>query len=143
MAIARIQALRVVAASPEDVFGFLSDFGNHWELTGRWVEAVALEDSHGSVRIHGPLGLRRTARTTVVDATPNQVIHGTAEVPCGTLARIAWDLDPDPAGTVVRLAAEIERTAAADRMLLALGGRAWMTRRFDAILERLDAQFER
>jgi uncharacterized protein YndB with AHSA1/START domain len=137
----RIQAERVVAASPEAVFAFLSDFENHWELTGRWVEAVALDDSHGSVRIRGPLGLRRTARTMLVNATPSHVIHGTAELSGGTVARIAWEMNEDAGGTAVRLTAEVERAAPADRLLLALGGRSWMTQRFAAILERLDQQF--
>jgi Polyketide cyclase / dehydrase and lipid transport len=136
----RIQAERVVAASPEAVFAFLSDLENHWKLTGRWVEAVALNHSDGSVRIHGPLGLRRTARTTVVDASPSTVMHGTAELSGGTVARIAWELGEDAGGTAVRLSAYVERAAPPDRVLLALGGRAWMARRFDAILERLETE---
>src|SRR4051794_1559703 len=137
----RIHAARVIAASPEAVFAFLSDLGNHWKLTGRWVEAVALNDSDGSVRIHGPLGLRRTARTTVVDASPSHVIHGTAELSGGTRARIAWELNEDAGGTAVRLSAEVEHATLPDRLLLALGGRAWMTRRFGMILASLDEQF--
>jgi uncharacterized protein YndB with AHSA1/START domain len=137
----RIEASRVVRATPEAVFTFLSDLGNHWKLTGRWVEAVMLEDSNGRVRIHGPLGLRRTARTTVVDATPSHVIHGTAELSGGTRATVAWELAEDAGGTAVRLSAEVEHAALPDRALLALGGRGWMTRRFDAILARLDEQF--
>jgi uncharacterized protein YndB with AHSA1/START domain len=141
MAAERIAAERVVAASPEAVFGFLSDLDNHWKLTGRWVEAVALADANGRVRIHGPMGLRRTARTTVVDASPSHVIHGTAELSGGTLARVSWELNEDAGGTAVRLSAEVEHAALPDRLLLALGGRAWMTRRFDKILARLDEQF--
>jgi len=136
----RIEAERVVAAAPEAVFAFLSDLANHWKLTGRWVEAVALNHADGSVRIHGPLGLRRTARTTVVDASPSHVMHGTAELSGGTVALIAWELNEDARGTEVRLSAEIEHAAAPDRLLLAVGGRAWMKRRFDAILVRLDEQ---
>jgi len=137
----KINASRTVRASPEAVFAFLSDLDNHWKLTGRWVEAVALHDANGSVRIHGPLGLRRTARTRVVDASPSHVMHGTAELSGGTVARIAWELGEDVGGTAVRLSAEVERAALPDRMLLALGGRRWMTHRFAAILERLDEQF--
>jgi hypothetical protein len=137
----KIHASRVVGASPEAVFTFLSDLGNHWKLTGRWVEAVVLEDSNGRVRIHGPLGLRRTARTTVVDAQPSHVMHGTAELSGGTRALVAWELGEDAGGTAVRLSAEVEHAALPDRLLLTLGGRAWMARRFDAILEQLDAQF--
>ena len=136
----RIEASRVVAATPEAVFGFLSNLENHWKLTGRWVEAVSIDDGSGRVRIHGPLGLRRTARTTVVDASPSHVMHGTAELSGGTLARIAWELGEDGGGTAVRLSAEIDRTTKRDRILLALGGRAWMTRHFAAILARLDEQ---
>lgn len=141
MAAGRIEAERVVRAAPKAVFAFLTDLENHWRLTGRWVEAVTLEDSNGRVRIHGPLGLRRTARTTVVDATPIHLMHGTAELSGGTLARIAWELNADGGGTAVRLSAEVERAALHDRLLLALGGRAWMARHFDAILDRLDQQF--
>jgi uncharacterized protein YndB with AHSA1/START domain len=141
MAAERIEAERVIAAAPEAVFSFLSDLDNHWKLTGPWVEAVSLADANGRVRIHGPLGLRRTARTSVVDASPSRVIHGTAELSGGTLARVAWELHEDAGGTVVRLSAEVAKAALPDRLLLALGGRAWMKRRFDAILTRLDEQF--
>jgi uncharacterized protein YndB with AHSA1/START domain len=141
MAGGRIEAERVVAAAPEAVFGFLSDLDNHWKLTGRWIQAVSLNDSNGRVRIHGPLGLRRTVRTTVADAMPSHVIHGTAELSGGTRARVAWELSEDAGGTAVRLSAEVEHATGPDRVLLALGGRAWMKRRFDAILGRLGEQF--
>ncbi|HEX4718133.1 MAG TPA: SRPBCC family protein [Thermoleophilaceae bacterium] len=137
----RIETERVVGASPEAVFRFLCKLENHWKLTGVWVEAVSLDDGSGRVRIHGPLGLRRTAATTVVDAHPDHLIHGTAELSGGTLARVAWELSEHAGGTAVRLSAEVERAALPDRLLLSLGGRAWMTRRFDAILARLDEQF--
>jgi hypothetical protein len=130
-----------VAAAPEAVFGFLASLENHWKLAGRWVEVISIEDGSGRVRICGPLGLCRTARTTVVDAEPSHVMHGTAELSGGTVARVAWELGEDGAGTEVRLSAEVERASAGDRMLLALGGRAWMERRFEAILERLGEQF--
>jgi hypothetical protein len=130
-----------VAAAPEAVFGFLASLENHWKLAGRWVEVVSIEDGSGRVRICGPLGLRRTARTVVVDAQPSHVMHGTAELSGGTLARVAWELGEDAGGTTVRLSAEVERASAGDRVLLALGGRAWMERRFEAILERLGEQF--
>ena len=91
--------------------------------------------------MHGPLGMRRTARTIVVDAEPNHVMHGTAELSGGTLARIGWELHEDAGGTAVRLSAEIERAALPDRLLLALGGRRWMQGRFDRILQTLARQF--
>ena len=136
-----IEASRVVPAAPEAVFGFLAKLENHWKLTGRWVEAVAIDDGSGRVRIHGPLGLRRTAKTTVVDAHPSHVMHGTAELSGGTLARIAWELHEDAEGTAVRLSADVDHAKRGDRLLLALGGRAWLRRHFGAILERLADQF--
>ena len=135
-----IEATRVVAATPEAVFRFLSKLENHWALAGRWVEVVELEDSSGRVRIHGPLGLRRTASTRVVDAVPDHAMHGVAELSGGTRARIGWEMNEDAGGTAVRLSADVEHTTLPDRLLLALGGRAWMARHFDAILVRLGEQ---
>jgi len=139
--IAQITASRVVAATPEAVFGFLAKLENHWQLAGRWVEPVSINNSSGRVRIHGPLGLRRTVTTTVVATEPSHVIHGTAELSGGTTALVAWELNEDAGGTAVRLSADVEHATLPDRVLLAAGGRTWMKRRFDAILERLDEQF--
>ena len=130
----------MVAASPEAVFAFLAKLENHWALAGRWVEPLSIDESGGEVCIHGPLGLKRTARTTVVDAHPSSVMHGTAELSGGTLAQVAWELAEDANGTSVRLSADVEKAAPLDRLLLSIGGRAWMHRRFEAILARLDEQ---
>jgi Polyketide cyclase / dehydrase and lipid transport len=140
MPIAQIEASRVVSAAPEAVFAFLAKLENHWKLAGRWVEPVSIDSSSGRVRIHGPFGLRRTATTTVVDAEPSHVMHGTAELSGGTVARVAWHLSEDTGGTAVRLSADVEHATPGDRFLLGLGGRAWMRRRFAAILARLDEQ---
>jgi hypothetical protein len=135
----RIEATAVVPAAPEAVFRFLSDLGNHWRLADRWIDVVHLDpgDNGGRVRMHGPLGLRRTARTTVIDAQPDHIMHGTAELSGGTFAQISWDLSEDAGGTAVRLTADVESLAPIDRILLALGGRAWLNRLFRKILERL------
>jgi uncharacterized protein YndB with AHSA1/START domain len=136
-----IEAEGVVAAAPEAVFRFLSRLENHWKLADRWIEVVELNDGSGRVRIRGPLGLQRTARTTVVDAQPNHVIHGTAELSGGTTARIAWDLTEDAGGTAVRLSGEVDRAAPIDRVLLALGGESWLRGRFERIVATLGQQF--
>jgi hypothetical protein len=139
--VTRIAASSVVPAAPEAVFRFLSRLENHWALADRWIEVVELDDGSGRVRMHGPLGLRRTARTIVLDAEPDHVMHGTAELSFGTRAVIAWELSEDAEGTGVRLSADVQKAAVMDRLLLALGGARWMRRRFDRILERLAAQF--
>lgn len=133
----RIAAEGVVDATPEAVFRFLSELSNHWRLAGRWVEAVELNGDGGRVRMKGPLGLRRTAVTRVVSAEPHHRMAGTAELGQSTLARVSWEMHEDARGCLVRLTADVERASPLDRALLALGGRAWMRRRFEHILARL------
>lgn len=135
-----IEAEGVVAATPEAVFRFLSDLRNHWRLAGRWIEVVEISDGGGRVRIKGPLGIARTATTRVDDAQPEHRMSGTAELSGGTLAHVRWDLNEDARGCLVRLSAHVERASAADRVLLALGGRLWLRRRFRKILERLGGE---
>jgi len=146
---ADIEAAALVPAPPEDVFAFLSDLRNHWLLADRFVEVVTLEASDGvhadggQVRVRGPLGVRRTATTRVVAAREPRLMIGTAELPGGTRARVSWTLAARLSGTRVRLAAEIECSGILDRLLLAVGGRWWLTRRFASTLERLSEELRR
>jgi len=146
---ADVEAAALVPAAPEEVFAFLSDLRNHWRLADRFVEVVTLESSRGgqadggTVRVRGPLGLRRTATTRVVAAREPRLMIGTAELYGGTRARVSWVLGRRMSNTRVRLAAEIERAGNLDRALLALGGRWWLRRRFASTLERLAAEFAR
>jgi hypothetical protein len=133
-----------VGASPPDVFLFLADLENHWLLVDRFVEVLTLERPPGggparggTVRMRGPLGLGRTVRTRVVEATPAKVIAGTASVGERTEARVRWTLTPSPRGTRVRLEATVERVGRAEWVLLAAGGRRWLDRRFTSILQTL------
>lgn len=141
---ADIQATALVRAEPEAVFDFLSDLRNHWLLASRFVGVVTLEEPDdggpadgGTVRIRGPLGTRRTARTRVVAAKPHRLMIGTAELGGGTRARVSWTLAGRLGSTRVRLAAEIERAGRLDRVLLALGGRWWLRRGFESTLRAL------
>jgi hypothetical protein len=133
-----------VEAPPSAVFEYLSDLENHWQLADRFIEVLRLERgpdgrAHGgSVRMHGPLGLRRTATTRVVEAVPESIMRGTADLG-GTRALVRWSLSAQSESTVVDLVAEVEQAGWRDRALLAVGGRRWLARRFRAILERLAA----
>jgi polyketide cyclase/dehydrase/lipid transport protein len=146
---ADVEAAALVPAAPEEVFAFLSDLRNHWRLADRFVEVVTLESAErgpadgGTVRVRGPLGVRRTATTRVVAAREPRLLIGTAELAGGTRARVSWVLGKRMSSTRVRLAAEIERAGTLDRALLALGGRWWLRRRFASTLERLAAEFAR
>ena len=138
-----ISATRVVAADRGDIFRFLSDLENHWLIADRFVDVVELEGplgarTGGRVRIRGPLGVRRTARTQVDFARPFEEMGGSAHLSGATVAEVRWLLRPHDAGTSVTLGARIRRTGPRDRLLLALGGMAWMRRRLDGTLRALD-----
>jgi hypothetical protein len=140
----RIAAERVVAAPPADVFDFLADLENHWLLADRFVEVLSLErppgggPAHGGdIRMRGPLGVGRTARTRVDRAQPPGSMAGTAFVGKRTEAHVLWTLTPVATGTLVRLEATVERAGRGDALLLAAGGRRWLERRFGSILATL------
>lgn len=146
-AAAEIEATAIVRASPEEVFDFLDDLANHWRLVDRFVEVIELDGplgrppESGLVRLCGPLGVRRTVRTRVTAARRPRLIIGTAELGDHTRARVSWTLAGRLGQTRVRLAAEVEHASMLDRLLLALGGRAWLRRRFAHGLEALAARF--
>ncbi len=54
---------------------------------------------------------------------------------------MSWDLRGQGGATLVRLAAQIESASRFDRLLLALGGRAWLDRRFASALAQLAGCF--
>jgi hypothetical protein len=139
-----IEAVALVPAPPEDVFVFLSDLANHWSLLDRHVHVLELEGTppdKAVVRLCGPLGVHRTVRTHVTAARSPRLIIGVAELGDGTRARVSWTLAARLGQTRVRLAAEVEHASGFDRLLLALGGRRWLSRRFAFGLERLADRF--
>lgn len=141
-------AEREVAAPPETLFTYLADLERHWRLTDRFIEVVSIArpangaPAHGGVvRMRGPLGISRAARTQVVEVERPSKLSGTAQVGSGTIARVSWTLHPAAGGaTRVRLEAAVERASLLDRALLALGGRRWLAQRFGAILAALERQ---
>src|SRR4051812_21229754 len=136
-----IEATGIVPGPPEEVFDFLSDLANHWRLVDRFVEVLSLDGDSAVVRLRGPLGVRRTVHTHVTAERSPRLIIGVAELPSGTRARVSWTLAGRMGQTRVRLAAEVEHAGPLDRLLLALGGRVWMRRRFSFGLERLAERF--
>ena len=137
-----IEARVRLSHTPERVFEFLSDLRNHWRLEDAFIELGGLEgdEGHGPtggrVRVKGPLGLSREARTKVLAAdppgatTPGRLL-GRADVGRATVGRVGWEIERRPGeGTDVRLRAEVERASPADRALLALGGGHWLARVF-------------
>jgi hypothetical protein len=140
-----LQATGLVPAPREDVFAFLSALENHWAVTGRWIHVVSLDRAVGAtggcVRISGPLGLHRTAATRVVAVEAPHALTGTAQIG-STVAEVSWKLTArGPAVTEVELATSILHASALDRVLLAIGGAAWMRRLLAGTLATLAERF--
>jgi uncharacterized protein YndB with AHSA1/START domain len=134
-----IEAIRRVSQPPDRVFEFLSDLRNHWRLEERaFLELEHVGESSGVIRLRGPLGISRTVRTRVLDAERPSRLAGRADLRGGTVGLVAWEIRPDAAGTRVRLSAEVAEASLADRVLLALGGEAWLSRLFERALANLE-----
>jgi uncharacterized protein YndB with AHSA1/START domain len=138
-----VNASQLIPAERERVFEFLSDLGNHWQLADGAISVVSVEPGDGGrVRMRGPLGVHRTAVTSLDEVREPSVIAGSARVGARTHARVTWALEPQDGGTSVRLTAEVADTAPLDRLLLIAGGRAWLEARFNRILATLASRFE-
>jgi hypothetical protein len=94
------------------------------------------------ISLHGPLGLRRTARTTVTSLDRPHRFGGTALVGRRTMAHVLWRIEPAGTGTRVTLGAVIVRAGPVDRLLLAIGGRWWVRRCFARAIALLGAALE-
>ena len=132
-----IAAQRRVSAPPQRVFDFLADLRNHWRLERAFLEVEDVGERSGVIRVRGPLGLSRRARTQVLEAAPPSRVAGRADLRGGTVGFVAWEISPDGDGSRVRLSAEVQASLP-DRILLALGGRAWLHRLFERALANLE-----
>ena len=137
-----LSAARTLAADPETAYLFLGDLENHWDLADRFVRVIRLDGplgarDRGEIRVRGPLGLSRRVLTRVVAKEAPSRIEGIARVGRRTEARISWSLQRDADGSRVELTATELSLGALDRVLLALGGRLWLRRRFTVVLDRL------
>jgi hypothetical protein len=139
-----ISARRALPVGPEEAFAFLSRPHNHRRLATARIGLRELDvNRDGELRgtlmvLRGPLWLRRRARTRLLSTRRPAHLAGTARVGSGTEVEVRWDLDGTGAETSVAvLSARVTRVATAERLLLAIGGRAWVRRLFVATLEQL------
>jgi hypothetical protein len=125
--------------SPERIFAFLADMRNHWQLSRRFaeLEMLDMDVGGGRVRIRGPLGLSRVARTRVVSSEEPRRLLGRAEIGKGTIGSVRWEIAPAGDGSLVTLSAMVERAAPLDRVLLGLGGAWWLRRILREAVNRL------
>jgi len=137
-----VTAARLVEAPIAVVYEFLDRLPNHERLTSSRLRLLELAAGRqgARMRIRGPLGLRRTAETTITYRRAPYGMGGTATTGRRTSAEVHWSLDPADAGTVVTLTAIVHRMGPADRLLLALGGRRWLRSAFEQALTALAAQ---
>ena len=89
------------------------------------------------MRIRGPLGLSRVARTRVLEAIEPRELRGRADLGRGTVGRVRWLIEPAGEGSRVTLSAEVVHASALDRALLALGGRRLLQRMFQEAVEQV------
>jgi hypothetical protein len=137
-----VRASGHLPVAPERVYAFLADLDNHWRLIDRWaqIDGVSSDGLGATVRLSGPFGVRRTARTRVLAAVAPRELEGEARVGRRTVGRVHWSLRPDDDGTLVELSATVPQASRLDRALLGLGGRHWLRHRFAAALRQLDAE---
>ena len=137
-----LSAAATVAAPPERVFAFLRSLDRHWALIG--ARAVPVEMHAGGdgyrVRLHGPLGIRRTVQTCIVSAREPRLLVGTVEAGARTRATLAWSVQRRSGGSHVVLAARTESLGHGDRLLLAFGGRWWLARTLRVAVGGLQAR---
>jgi carbon monoxide dehydrogenase subunit G len=138
-----VNARQLIPAEPEQVFEFLSDLENHWQLADGAISVVHVEPGDGGrVRMRGPLGVRRTAETSLDHIDPPRALAGSARVGSRTHAHVKWELEPHGAGTSVTLSAHVEDASLLDRLLLTAYGRSWLESRFHRILSTLATRFQ-
>lgn len=144
-----IEAEAVVPASPEAVFDYLARLDHHWQLMDGSVDVVSLDGDgeagpdRAVVRLHGPLGVRRTVHTRVLEVEHPRLLRGRAGIGHRvdgrrvTEGEVLWTLEPDGEDTRVHLSATVRSASLGDRIVLALGGRAWLRARFRSALAAL------
>jgi hypothetical protein len=133
-----ISAERRIPHEPERVFAFLGDLRNHWRLEERFLELENVGPDGGVIRLTGPFGLSRKARTRVLKAERPTRVAGRADLRGGTVGLVSWEIRPDGSGSHIRLSAEVPQAWWPDRIFLAFGGRAWLRALFERALENLE-----
>jgi hypothetical protein len=137
-----IAATREIPAARGTIFGFLASLDNHAALGRGSLELLSLECRAGRaneavVRLRGPLAIRRTAATAITGTRAPESISGRAWIGPRTRAFVSWQIDSAPHGSTVSVGAIVETAGLRDRLLLALGGRWWLRRRFASALSCL------
>lgn len=161
-----VRATRTIPASPEAIFAFLEEPDRHWQLLGRRLEPLQAYDGERSqVRLHGPLGVRRTLWIRMAVSRPPHELVG--RVQAGgetTIGTVRWEIRAVAGGTggtggaagdaggaagagdagertsLVALTARTDVAGWLDRLLLVCGGARWLRRSLERTLAALTEQ---
>ncbi len=135
----------LVPQRPSEVYDFLADLQNHWQIGDRFLRLQQLDPQrrNSHIVLRGPLGLRRTVHAHLGERIHAHRISGTVHAGRQSRATVGWQLRPDGSGTRVVLGACVERVSLVDRLLLAFGARWWLRRRFRGTLRNLARTLER
>ncbi len=149
----QISVSTTIARPREEVFDYLADIANHAEFSDHYLVDWHLtrEDSHGQgagarFRMKMPFNRFGWADMTFVEVQrPHRIV---ARGRGGKYNRISmlgvWTLTPAPGGTTtVEYTFQTDAPLPSDRLLEALGGRAWMKRALARSLRRLRGILER
>jgi uncharacterized protein YndB with AHSA1/START domain len=141
-----------IARPREEVFEYLADIANHAEFTDHFMVDWRLtrEDTYGTgagarYRLKAPLNRFPWADSTFVEVErPHRIVEvGRA----GKYNRIrtlgVYEIEPAPGNTSrVRFTLETEPKLPSDKLMEALGGRAWMKRKLGKAMRRLRSILE-
>jgi hypothetical protein len=141
-----IVASRHLAAPPQAVFGYLDRLENHQRLAPGSIDMLYLHSSpdggaHALVRLKGPLGVERTARTDLWQ-TPvgSEYVAGRAAIGARTEVSVTWMIEADRLGSVVTVIVSVLSADLRDGFLLRLGARRWVAAQLRNALERLSEE---
>jgi hypothetical protein len=141
---ATIEVSRLVDASRDRIHAFLADVRFHSLLSDRGLQLIVATDSAdgsratGLIRVNPPGPVEETVSTVMTSRDGPSTVAGVALIRSRKVADIVWSLDVRGAATLVRLSATTGDLSARERVLLVVGGRWWIRRRFGKVLERLD-----
>jgi hypothetical protein len=128
------------------VFAFLDHLENHQRLAPSSIEMLYLHTGrdggvHALIRLRGPLGVERTARTDLWP-TPveSEYVAGRAAIGARTEASVTWMIEADRRGSVVTVLVSVLSTDLRDGFLLRVGARRWVAGQLRNALDRLSEE---
>ena len=143
----------VISAPREQVFEYLKDIANHAEFTDHYLVDWHLtrEDPVGRgagarFRVKAPGNRFSWADSTLAEvAAPHRIVEVGRTGKANRIRTLGvYELSAAPGGaTRVQFTLQTETTVLSDRIMEALGGRAWLKRKNQKAMRRLRAILER